>query len=122
MRTRLAPLAIAVAILALAVRVLTPQGFMIAAPAEPGATPVVICSGGAGGPVDPGSGRDRAPARGHDCAFAMAGALIGAPPPPPSPQPSRAHPAEPARPFEARSVILGLLAPPPPQTGPPLRA
>jgi len=117
------------AVLALAMKVMIPSGFM-AAPTQTGGITLVICTGH--GPLKiesegarQGGAGKRAPADkpGHDapCVFAGHGAAAPAPEPVPTevarlaPAPSSAAPA-PARDL---TPGRGLAAPPPPSRGPP---
>ncbi len=122
--------AMILALLALAMRLLVPTGFMLAPAAAGGLPNLVICTGQ--GPMAmPGmtmamSGADHDKhdsndTGGHPCAFAAAGVAIELP--------ALLLPALP--PVAALAVLpafglirpgLGLAAPPPPQTGPPSRS
>lgn len=122
--------AYALAVLALAIRVLIPAGFMLSPQAAQGGLPaIVICTGhgamtvavDADGQVHkPGEKSPAKSADNHPCAFAGAAAPLDAP-----------IGLEVGRPIFAgvasSSVLpahqrpgLGLAAPPPPTTGPPL--
>jgi len=129
MSSRLAPVAIALAILAVVVRVMIPQGFMGAQPGHAGASPVVLCSadglrrayvdadgGLVGAPID-----HQAPAPDHhECVFALAGALLGPAFGAQTSAPLAAMPLELGPALAAQTPGRGLSAPPPPQTGPPI--
>lgn len=124
----LASLLLTVTLLA---RLLVPTGFMVA-PATAGATPmIVICSGS--GPMtmaapealrphggDDHNGKHDGKAGEHPCAFAVASAAADlaalSHPVPPASQASDAIGADPLAPRPG----LGLAAPPPPKTGPPV--
>lgn len=128
MPSRLAPVAIALAILAIAVRVMIPQGFMSATPGQATASPVVLCSADglrtayldADGDLVGAPDGDKTPASDdHDCVFALAGGVLG---------PAIGAqlggrlvvlPTATGRVLVAQTPGRGLSAPPPPQTGPP---
>ncbi len=110
---------IALAFMALFVRVITPQGFMVADTHGAGGFPLVICTGH--GPLMPG-GSDKAPGHSHTdgvCAFAGHAA---APPPPLVRTPASTLAAY-VQPSSQRVAYLapglGLAAPPPPSHAPP---
>ena len=115
--------------LAVLLRVLIPAGFMLAAGSDHGASKIVVCSGQGAVEVmvDSHGHRIKAPAdhgkgKGGDrpCAFAaMATAPLN------SNQALKAAPAvyaslAPTAQYSAQRPGLGLAAPPPPKTGPPL--
>jgi hypothetical protein len=123
MRQRLFPL---LAVLALAIRILVPAGYM---PADGKGLQITLCTGdGMVAAWVDGQGNlhkgEKAPeGKGdHPCAFAGVGALAEAGSPADALEPpaliSHAQPARPDRAVPGR----GLAAPPPRQTGPPLFA
>jgi len=117
---------------ALAMRMLVPSGFMLT-PAADGALPMItVCTGqGAmtmpmpadmhhAAPDDGAPHQDKAPD--HPCAFAAASAAVDLAA---LWHPVAPAPADAAAPPSFHAFIrpgLGLAAPPPPKTGPPLRA
>jgi hypothetical protein len=119
---RPAGLGVLLALLALAMNVLSPPGFMTA-PGRGGPT-IVICTGRAPaahpGPVgEAGHRSGRHGDAGGECAFAGHG--LAASPPPSTPIGVVAFAASPAEPL-ARADLApgrGLAAPPPPSRGPP---
>lgn len=114
---------VALAVMALFVRVLVPNGFMMAEGRTGGGFPLVICTGH--GPLTlPGSSKSP-PMKSHDsgaCAFA---GQVSAPPPTLASVPV-AVPTVFSAPPPQRAVQpapgLGLAAPPPPSHAPPLQA
>lgn len=118
--------AVAVAMLALAVRVLVPAGYM---PGGAGQPPLVLCTGqgaqivlAAGGehhgaPSDDHSGQGAAH---HPCAFASAAHVFAAPDLAPAVLSAWSAQAPDLRAARIVSPGRGLAAPPPPATGPPL--
>jgi hypothetical protein len=114
---------IALAVMALFVRVLVPSGFMMADSHTGGGFPLVICTGHGALTLD-GSSKSP-PVHSHDggaCAFA---GHASAPPPALASTPI-AVPTAFAAPPPQRAVTvapgLGLAAPPPPSHAPPLQA
>jgi hypothetical protein len=113
----------ALAVMALFVRILVPNGFMMAEGRASGGFPLVICTGH--GPLTlPGSSKSP-PMKSHDggaCAFA---GHASAPPPTLASVPASVPTAYAAPPLQ-RAVKpapgLGLAAPPPPSHAPPLQA
>ncbi|WP_158915410.1 hypothetical protein [Caulobacter sp. S45] len=111
---------IALALIALFVRVIAPPGFMVSGAERAGAFPLVICTGQ--GPLTLWTGKDKAPARSHnDSACAFAGHTAAPPPPPLNARlPARvALSAEPGKRIAYLAPGLGLAAPPPPSHAPP---
>lgn len=123
--------AFALAALAVLLRVLVPQGYMIAAPTADRPAPAIVICTGQGMltlPADSSHGLghetpDKGPQRDagdHTCAFAGAAAPLIA-----ADLPGLSAPAEYASEAAALAVArqqrpgLGLAAPPPPTTGPP---
>jgi len=106
------------ALAALWMQVLVPQGFMVAS-ANTGPA-LVICTGH--GPLlNPDHpGKAPKPASDAPCVFAAHGA-VSAPPPPPLPAAPGFAPTTPAvQSFVAQTPGRGLAAPPPPSHAPPL--
>lgn len=124
-------LALAMALVALSLRALVPGGFMATASARSGLPTIVVCTGqgamevaldAAGHPVAPDTGEKSQALHHHPCAFA--GATV-------APEPSQAalpvifaavHQTEAATATIDQRPGLGLAAPPPPKTGPPVLA
>lgn len=126
----LAPCALALACLALGLRIVAPQGYMVAQAGEARALPIVLCTGqGLLAVVLDDQGRPDAP--GHDnspsdddhvpCAFAATGTLVHQASALSlfavayAPEAATQVPSPPGAPGR------GLSAPPPPQTGPPVQ-
>lgn len=119
--------AMALAMLAVAMRVLVPAGYM---PGRAGEAPIVLCTGqGAqiilsgenakaapGAPADDHSGKA---ADHHPCAFASAAHIFAAQDLAPVVLAAWSVPAPDARAQSTVSPGRGLAAPPPPATGPP---
>ena len=119
------------AILAVAIKVLIPPGFMAAAPANGQPLPLVICTGHGAMVLGPGdafpgrSGHSPAPAgKSHDSPCAFAGHGVAAPPP------ALTHAGEvtfiaylalPSQPAPDLRPGRGLTGPPLPARGPPFR-
>lgn len=121
--SRLAPLgallAIALAVVSIAVRVVVPQGYMVGATGETSAGLVICTSGGASPAPIPRDGDRPASNASHDCVFALAshaagpvGALQWTPV-------SSLRPDPMARGGFEQDFRPPLNAAPPPQTGPP---
>lgn len=125
--------ALALAFLAVALRVLVPGGYMIAAPGEAAGVPIILCTergvetvllGADARLADPSSGsqddHSGKPAPDHPCAFAGLGAALAPADVLTVGLAAWTHAADgPAFPPEIRPG-RGMAAPPPPQTGPPL--
>ena len=113
-------LMLVLALLAVALKVLVPPGFMVAAPAW-GPPGIVVCT--AQGPLSLGSGHDHAPhGKTHDAPCAFAGhAAVAAPPSalPVAPAEFVAYQAAAVRPVNHLAPGRGLAAPPLPARGPP---
>lgn len=123
--------ALVLACLALAMRIAAPQGYMPALADAEGGAPIVLCTSqglvavspdGAGGPTDPADGEPGRPGHEGPCAFAALGPALSAPPAGQIEAPADLAPAPGPAWSLAEGPGPGLLAPPPPQTGPPLRA
>jgi len=115
----------ALAVVALALRVAIPAGYMIAPAAQAGEAPqMVICTGQGAMTVavaDSDKAPIKAPAKAvdHPCAFAAAGVPIPTPTTDGLAAPAVAYAAEIVSPTPRQRPGLGLAAPPPPKTGPP---
>jgi hypothetical protein len=106
----------AIALLAVALKVMAPPGFMVA-PVHAGA-PIVICTGH--GPVSLEAGQKPAKTRGQSCPFA---GNVVAPPPQATPVTLAipvAYAVQRDRNISPRVLELRLAAPPPPAQAPPI--
>jgi len=111
------------ALLALALKVVVPPGYMVGTATNSLPFTIVICTAQGAVAVDPGGSHEEDEAAKHDAPCVFAGHGLGAEPPPPGGQlirPSLAyHPIAPTPSCEA-TPGRGLCAPPPPARGPPL--
>ena len=111
------------ALLALALKVVVPPGYMLGTATNSLPFTIVICTAQGAVAVDPGGSHEEDEAAKHDAPCVFAGHGLGAEPPAPGGQlirPSLAyHPIAPTPSCEA-TPGRGLCAPPPPARGPPL--
>lgn len=110
------------ALLALALKVAIPAGYMVAPRANDLPFAIVICTAQGAVTVEPGGTTDQAPTTEHDAPCVFAGHGVGAQPPSDIHRPhlpiATYQPILP--PSYAATPGLGLCAPPPPARGPPL--
>ena len=126
---RFSRLAMTLAMLAVVIRVLVPAGFMVAPGSEAGGSRIVICSGQGAVEVlvDEAGHRIKAPANhgqdkagDHACAFASVATASLSPEQLLLSAPAAYVDLVTTPKFLAQRPGLGLAAPPPPKTGPPL--
>lgn len=111
------------ALLALALKIVVPPGYMVGAATNTLPFAIVICTAQGAVAVDPGGSHESGEAAKHDAPCLFAGHGLGAEPPERNSHLLRPsvtyHPIAPAPSCEA-TPGLGLCAPPPPARGPPL--